>query len=532
MGYLGMALGALGLGAAILLLAASGWFITAAGVAGLSPAALYAFKYLQPAAVIRTLAICRTLALYGERIVSHDGILRLLQHLRLAVFDGLSRMTRYRLEDPGSGDLMQRMLGDIDLLDHWPLRGLAPWVWAVSLSLVFAGFLCWISIPLFWIFLVVMLFVFGLLPVTVSYRAMDLARFQTRKAGERRQFLTETLAGLITLRTTGALENRLTTLKEMDQDLENSRLRLQCLGIFSQTAILIVLSLGLWMMLFQGAETVLSGQVTSALLAGICCVMLGLSEVMAPLSQTFQALGFTRGAQQRLNHIFVMPEDPATTTELPGLPRLELKNITARQGRALTGPDHVSFSLHPGDTLWIQGPSGCGKSTLAAVMAGWLAPTQGDILVNGVPMAAVEEKTLRRQIGLLDQDLYLFPMTLAENLRLGKPDAEDTELWEILERVALAQWARQLPGQLDTFIGEYGTGLSGGQARRICLARLLLFDPPVLILDEPFEGLDPPTADNLLAMLRQQRKDGILVIISHQTLAGDFTCQFQWNSFS
>jgi ATP-binding cassette, subfamily C, bacterial CydC len=528
MGYLGLGLGAVGLGAAILLLATSGWFITAAGVAGLSPAALYAFNYLQPAAVIRTLAICRTLALYGERIVSHDGILRLLQHLRIRVFDGLSCMTRFRLGRLGSGDLMQRMLADIDLLDQWPLRGLAPWCWAVCLSLVFAGFLFRISMPLFSIFLVVMLLIFVLLPVAVSSLAMDLARFQTRKAGERRQFLTETFAGLITLRTTGAMETRLKALKEMDHDLDTSRWHLHGLGIVSQAVILLVLSLGLWMILFRGADAALSGQISPALLAGICCVMLGLSEVMAPLSQTFQALGFTRGAQQRLGSIFDVPEDSDTLTELPGPPRLELKNVTARQGQALTGPDHVSFSLHPGDTLWIQGPSGCGKSTLAAVMAGWLAPAQGDVRVNGTPMAAVEEKTLRRQVGLLEQELYLFPMTLAENLRLAKPDADDTELWEMLERVALTQWARQLPRKLDTPIGEYGTGLSGGQARRVCLARLLLFAPPILILDEPFEGLDTPAADRLLTMLRQQQKDGILVIISHQHLAGDFTCHFQW----
>jgi ATP-binding cassette, subfamily C, bacterial CydC len=528
MGYLGLGLGAAGLGAAILLLAASGWFITAAGVAGLSPAALYAFNYLQPAALIRTLAICRTLALYGERIVSHDGILRLLQHLRLAVFDGLSRMTRFRLGSLGSGDLMQRMLADIDLLDQWPLRGLAPWFWAVSLCLVFAGFLFWISVPLFCIFLVVMLLIFVLLPVTVSSLAMGLARFQTRKAGERRQFLTETFAGLITLRTTGAIKTRLNTLKEMDHALDTSRWHLHGIGIVSQAVILLTLSLGLWMILFWGAEAALSGQISPALLAGICCVLLGLSEVMAPLSQTFGALGFTRGAQQRLGSIFDMPEDRGTITELSGPPRLELRNVTARQGQALTGPDHVSFSLHPGDTLWIQGPSGCGKSTLAAVMAGWLAPAQGDVRVNGIPMAAVEEKTLRRQVGLLDQDLYLFPMTLAENLRLAKPDADDTALWEILERVALAQWARQLPRQLATPIGEYGTGLSGGQARRVCLARLLLFGPPILILDEPFEGLDTPTADRLLTRLRQHQKDKILVIISHQHLAGDFTCHFQW----
>ncbi|MFU8768239.1 MAG: thiol reductant ABC exporter subunit CydC [Desulfotignum sp.] len=528
MGYLGLILGTVGLGSAALLLAASGWFITAAGVAGLSLATVHTFNFLQPAAFIRLLAITRTLALYGERIVSHNGILKLLQHLRLAVFDGLSRMTRFRLGDFGSGDLMQRMLADIDLLDQWPLRGLAPWIWAFFLGSVFAFLLFFVSEIFSVIFVFALLLIFVLLPAAISPLAQTLAISQTRKAGKRRQFLTETLAGLITLRTTGAMADRLKRLQDMDHALEKNRWHLQCIGIFSQTVILLVLSLGLWLILFHGAAAVFAETVSPALLAGICCIMLGFSEVMVPLSQTFQALGFTRGAQQRLKQLLDMPEETGGTVQLSGAPRLDLDRVSARQGQALTGPDNISFSLHQGDTLWIQGPSGCGKSTLAAVMAGWLAPIKGDVRINGTSITAVDETALRRQVGLLDQELYLFPMTLAENLRLAKPDADDAVLWKILDRVALAEWARHLPRGLDTPIGEYGTGLSGGQARRVCLARLLLFAPPILILDEPFEGLDRPTAGRLLIMLRQHQKHGILVIISHQKLAGDFTHILEW----
>ena len=528
MGCMGLILGGLGLGSAVLLLAFSGWFITAAGVAGLSLATLHTFNYLQPAAFIRLLAITRTLALYGERIVSHDGILRLLQHLRLWVFDCFSHMSRTRLGDFGSGDLMQRMLADIDLLDQWPLRGLAPWVWAFFLGSVFSALLFFVSAALSGIFLAGVLLVCLLLPAMTAFRAFSLAGILTRKAGERRQFLMETLAGLITLRTTGALKDRLKTLQELDHALNQSRWHLHCLGIVSQTVIVLILSLGLWMIVFYGAGAVQAGAFSAALLAGICCVILGLTEVMAPLAQTVQALGFTLEARQRLNEVADIPGDTGRTSVLSGAPRLELAQVSARQGKSLVGPDNICLSLEKGDTLWIQGPSGCGKSTLAAVMGGWLVPARGKVLVNGVPMETIEEKSLRRQVGLLDQDIFLFPMTLGENLRLAKPDADDAALWEMLDLVALENWARQLPQGLDTPIGEYGTGLSGGQARRVCLARLLLFSPPILILDEPFEGLDGPTADTLLTMLRQHRKDGILVVISHQYLAGDFTHHYQW----
>jgi ATP-binding cassette, subfamily C, bacterial CydC len=222
MGYLGLILGTVGLGSAALLLAASGWFITAAGVAGLSLATVHTFNFLQPAAFIRLLAITRTLALYGERIVSHNGILKLLQHLRLTVFDGLSCMTRFRLGDFGSGDLMQRMLADIDLLDQWPLRGLAPWIWAFFLGSVFASLLFFVSEIFSVIFVFAMLLIFVLLPAAISPLAQTLAISQTRRAGKRRQFLTETLAGLITLRTTGAMADRLKRLQDMDHALEKA----------------------------------------------------------------------------------------------------------------------------------------------------------------------------------------------------------------------------------------------------------------------------------------------------------------------
>ncbi|WP_179953061.1 ATP-binding cassette domain-containing protein [Desulfobotulus mexicanus] len=139
------------------------------------------------------------------------------------------------------------------------------------------------------------------------------------------------------------------------------------------------------------------------------------------------------------------------------------------------------------------------------------------------PPIDVEEGCLRRHVGLLDQDVHLFPMTLGENIRLASPLAGDDLLMDLLDEVALGDWARELPEGLNTPIGDYGTGVSWGQARRLALARLLLMETPVLILDEPFEGLDADTADALLTMLRRRQQEGILIVISHQHLKGSFT---------
>jgi ATP-binding cassette subfamily C protein CydC len=527
MGFAGLALGALGLTASVFLLAVSGWFLTAAGVAGLCLSTLHTFNYLQPAALIRLLAITRTLALYGERIVSHDGILRLLARLRLWLFDALARKDRFRLTRLGSGELMQRMLADIDLLDQWPLRGLAPWIWSIFLGLLFLLVLFFFSFPLALIFSGVLVLILGVLPFVFSSPALALSRMQTRKAGERRQFLLETLAGLITLRTTGGFGERLEKFWHLDGEFFHNQWRLQGLGILAQLLIFLFLSAGLWMMVLYGGRAVQEGLFSSALLVGFSCVLLGLQEVLASLSQTFQAQGFTHSARTRLREAAQEDgENRGRITALPGDPRLCLESVSARFDGALSGPDGVSFSLHKGESLWVEGASGCGKSTLAAVMGGWLRPFSGKVFVNGIPMEEVEEKVLRRHVGFLDQTIHLFPLSLGENLRLASPQASDETLWEVLEAVLLADWAKTLPQGLHTLLGEYGAGLSGGQARRLALARLLLMKTPILILDEPFEGLDGPTAEALLAMLRERQAEGILILISHQALGGGFTRKY------
>lgn len=514
---LGLVLGLVGLGAALGLLAVSGWFITAAGIAAVNLAALHAFNFLQPGALIRFLAIIRTAALYGERIVSHDGILRLLEHLRLRLFDRLALTDRFHLAGLGSGNLMQGMLSDIDLLDQWPLKGLAPWTWALALNLVLLGFLLFFAPGMVTVFAGFLGVVFGIMPLCAPWRNIRLAGQKTEQAALRRQFLLESFSGLLTLKTTGAFNDHFQKMQELDRDVLETGWKLSRFHALLQTLISLALFVLLWFLIAKGAKLASGSALEVAILAGLVCAVLGMTEIMLPLSRTFQTLGFTLKAGERLQALAGNPDEKKESKFLAkGNLTLEVNGLSVRQGQALTGPENVSFVLARKDILWVSGASGCGKSTLALALSGWLAPERGEIRLCNVPLAEIPEKELRRLTGLLDQKPHLFSLSLNENLRLANPDVPEKELWEILDLVFLGDWARSLPLGLETPIGEYGHGLSGGQARRLALARLLLFSPEILILDEPFEGLDEKMAAALLQALVKRQEKGILIVISHQ----------------
>ena len=508
-------LGAVTLLATVALLAVSGWFISAAAMAGLvAMTTAYTFDYFRPAAIIRALAIARTAGRYGERLASHNAVLALLRDLRVRFFARLAAAPNAAAMV--SAQTMHRLTSDIDLLDQLPLRFLMPWLWALLLQAAFALWLL-LAAPALLVYVLPPLLLAGvMLPAFAAWQGMALARSDTQAAEVRRQRLLMPLSLLTSL----LLWRRWADCEQafLDADTHYGRLQLRQQRLASgyvwaqQCALALLVGLLLW----QAWPLLQSGQLSVPMLLAMVLAVFGLGEVLTPLAAQFMALGFSSAARDRLNTLGAAP----TETEKPHLSawpdapwRLEAQNLSARQTGALNGPDDVSFVLQSGEALLLNGRSGSGKSTLLDVLAGELMPVEGRLKLNG---RAFDEFAAAEHIGYLAQQIDIFDLTLAENLRLGDAQADDEALWQVLEKVRLADWARAQPQGLATRLGEYGAAISGGQARRIALARLLLKPRALLILDEPFAGLDAAARDAVAAMLLQEQADALLIVVSHQ----------------
>lgn len=511
---LALLLGSIALFSAIALLALSGWFITASALAGLATG--YVLDIFRPAAVIRLLALTRTLGRYGERLASHHAALGLLRDLRASLFRSIGRARQLPAH---SGEAMHRLVADIDLLDQFPLRVLLPWAWGSLILLLTLGFLAWIDRTLLGWALPGLLLAL-LLPWLGYWRGGQLARGEVERGEQRHTHLLDSLHLLTPLLIWQRWPERVADFTRRDQHYLAQQDRQQqltsLLTLLQQWALGATLLLLLW----QSGPLLSAGAVSVPLLLAVALVLLGLSEALLPLAGSFVALGLSQAARDRVNALAGNAAEPDRRGRaLPPAPySLRWDRLGVRWPGAVSGAEDLSMQLHQGETLLLHGPSGGGKSTLLQLLAGELLTYQGRCLLNGQP---IESWDLRQVMGWLPQDVDMFDLSLADNLRLGAPDATDLQLWQVLEDVALDGWVRSHPQQLELMPGELGTAVSGGQARRIALARLLLAERPILLLDEPFAGLDDVTRERVMRALQRRQADGMLIIASHQPVKGE-----------
>ncbi len=539
--------------ASLLLLSVSGWFISAAAVAGLAGTAAPGFDYFRPAALIRLAAITRTAGRYSERLASHHAALSLLQALRHRVFLRLSRRPVIASEKLSSSRALHTLINDVDALDQVPLTLVLPWLWAFALCALVLLFFA-LLVPAMAVMAAPVLMVAMLLPAAGSMAGIRWAREEAELAAARRDALVVPLGAMTSLllwQRWGEVQGRFSLL---DRQLSQWRSRSLWLGrivAFGQhVCIAVVFAVLLW----QGGWAVHAGQLSVPWLLAAVLALFGLSEALLVLGRDVSSPGTAMHARDRINLLSSTEGPVQWTSPLPEAPvQLQVLGLCARHEGALAGPDNVSVLLHPGEVLCVEGPSGAGKSTLLHVLAGELAPRSGQVRLNGVstfPLshdpcptaptimnAAMDHRrsTIRDgcdstrcagagewqpsdHVGFLAQQVDLFDLSLAENLRFGNPSATDTDLWNALDQVGLREWAQAQPAGLETAVGEYGAAVSVGQARRIALARLLLRPRAILLLDEPFAGVDDATRGRVWANLRKQQKDGLLVVVSHQPL--------------
>lgn len=502
------------------LLALSGWFITATGVTAMLWAAgsRIAFDVYVPGGGIRLFAVSRTLARYMERVFNHNTVLKLLALLRVRHFSALTRLDAVGLSRLRAGEWLNRLTADIDTLDNLYLRLIAPALGAL-LSLLVASALIASIYPLAGLALLLA----GLLLLLL----LTLGSAQwTRELGARRILQTDALRnqcidqlnGLAELTASGLLPAwQQALLTDSQQLLDEQLIWQRRVAVLQALNLAAILSLGLGLLvagLIAWQQQLLGGPLVILMLMAV----LALNESFSTLPASFAQWGATLAAAGRLNAQGRLRTLLVAGQQLPTEPaaaQIQWQDVSV--GHA--GLQDLTLTLHSGEQLAIVGPSGCGKSTLADLAARAFDPDSGQLLINGSALTTLSLDAWRAQLGYLTQSTDLLHDSIANNLRLGAPGASDNELWQVLEQVELADTVRQLPQGLNTWVGERGRELSGGEGRRLALARILLRNPPVVILDEPFTGLDMARQQRLEIMLGRWLQGRTALLLAHDEAA-------------
>lgn len=500
------------------LLTLSGWFLAASSLAG--SAGLYSFNYMLPAAGVRGAAIIRTAARYFERLVSHDGTFRVLQHLRVFTFHRLLPLAPAGLAAFRQGDLLNRFVADVDTLDHLYLRVISPLLGAVAVIIVVTLGLSWLDVTLALTLGSMMLFTLLLLP-PLFYRAGRPAgeTITTQRAYYRLQ-LTRWLQAQAELSLYGGLESSRRQLDESEQRWQQAQSRQASLAGLSQALLLLISGITVTLMLWLSAGGVGEWSQPGALIALFVFCSLAAFEALAPVSAAFLHLGQVFSSADRVSQIINArsgvqfpdgPGDPA-----PQVGALELKQVTFTYPNGLSPALHrLSLKVAPGETVALLGPTGCGKTTLLQLLTRAWDPQEGEIWLQGRPLTQWREPALRAAISVVSQRVHLFNQTLRDNLLLAAPGSSDAELAAVLKQVGLETLLTTSEG-LNAWLGEGGRQLSGGELRRLAIARALLHDAPIMLLDEPTEGLDAETEQHILTLLARVTAHKTVIMVTHR----------------
>ncbi|MFB8130256.1 thiol reductant ABC exporter subunit CydD [Streptomyces mirabilis] len=515
---LALLLGSLALGSAVGLMATSGWLISRASQ---QPPVMY---LMLAVTATRAFGIGRAVFRYAERLVSHDAVLRMLADTRVAVYRRLERLAPAGLRTARRGDLLSRLVADVDALQDYWLRWLLPAGAALLVSAASVGFTAWL-LPEAGAALAAGLLAAGVgVPLLTGAVARRAEHRLSPARGALATRVTDLLTGTAELTVAGALPTRTAEARRADTVLTRIASRAATATALGDGLTALATGLTVAATALVGAQAVAGGRLSGVAMAVVVLTPLAAFEAVLGLPLAVQYRQRVRRSAERVYEVLDAPDpvrEPEVPQPVPASPfPLRVQGLRARhagQDRdALVGLD---LTLEQGRRVAVVGPSGSGKTTLAQVLLRFLDTEAGMYTLGGTNAYGMDGDDVRRLVGLCAQDAHLFDSTVRENLLLARKNATEAELRDALARARLLEWADGLPDGLDTLIGEHGARLSGGQRQRLALARALLADFPVLVLDEPAEHLDLPTADALTADLLAATEGRTTLLITHR-LAG------------
>lgn len=511
---LGVALAAGAAGAAIALLATSGYLISRAAQ---RPPIL---MLMMAIVAVRGFGIARAVLRYAERLVSHDVALRQLARLRLRFFRTLAPLVPAAVSHR-SGDLLSRFVADVDTLRDVHVRVAIPLAVA-ALTIAGVTVAGWIVLPAAGVTILLALGVTAVVVVWLS--GVADARSARRQASARARLtseLVESIDGARELALAGRGEARVRRLRGGDGALARIARGDALAGAGALLAGGVLSAAGILALLAVAIPAVRSGALSPVLLAALVFLLLAAYEGVLALSGSARVLLGSGGAAARLRELettrpAVVDPSPARLTSGDG--PLRAAAVSFRYGADEPWVlDGFELSVAPGERVALVGPSGAGKTTLAELLVRFRDPQRGSVTLDGVDLRELTQRQVRDAVTLCGQDCHLFNTSVRENLLIGRRDASEQELLAALAAVELDGWAAALPDGLDTIVGQDGELVSGGQRRRIALARALLADSRYLILDEPTAHLDAPLARRVMQGVLRFCEDRGLLVITHDT---------------
>jgi ATP-binding cassette subfamily C protein CydC len=498
------------------LLGLSGWFITATGLAGIAGIGI-AFDVFRPSAGVRLLALGRAATRYGERLLTHDATLRALSALRTSLMRRLSRLSLPEMQRLRGPLALTRITADVDALDGIVLRlGLPVAAAFLTHGLVFVV-LRWLTTPEMALTIALGYLLGGALVMFRLAGATFSPSQQAERANQRlRRETIGMMRGRADLFVQGRLQTHLAALRATDDDMRKAMARLDRVDREAGLVLSLLVTVIAGAALALGGHLVASDALDPARAAIGFFVALALGETVLPLRRGIAEIGRIRDAAERILHHDEQGHAPPRRGAGAEGVGIEARALSFRRTGASADLLHdLSLRVDPGETVALVGPSGSGKSTLLAVLAGTEPGYTGDITVLGLDLRAFGERELRAVLTMVPQRSALVGGSVFENLALAKPDLTPEEADAVLETVQLAKVVARMGG-LDGVLGESGAGLSGGESRRLVLARALLRRPEVLLLDEPTEGLDTGTAQKVLAGIRAWLPEAAILMASHR----------------
>ncbi|MEL0610548.1 heme ABC transporter ATP-binding protein/permease CydC [Vibrio echinoideorum] len=515
---LGMLLAFATLSASIGLLTLSGWFISASAVAGLT-IARETFNYMLPGGGVRGLAMGRTAGRWGERVVSHNATFKLLTDLRIFFFKKLAPLIPGRISNLRDADLLNRLVADVDAMDHVYLRLVNPVTVGVFGIFFLTIFLMWFDTSLGLILGSILLIMLLVWPILFYKLGKRNGGELTQNKADLRVTTLDWIEGYSELTLFGAEERYRNAILETQQKLMANQFVNANLTGMASAALMLFNGLTLVLMLWLAADGV-GGNAPDPFIALMAFATMASFELLMPIAGAFQHLGQTLSSARRLNEVILSEPEVQFSEEKLDINKpldITFSNVTFNYPDSERSVlNAVDLTIPATNKVAIVGQTGSGKSTLIQLLTRYWDPKKGYISIAGIELTQWNESQLRESISVVSQRVDILNGTLRDNLLIAKPEATDDHLSNILTSVGLE---KLLDGNsLNSWLGDGGRQLSGGEKRRIGIARAILHDAPILLLDEPTEGLDKQTEQNIMALFEKHFEGKTVIFITHRLI--------------